>query len=191
MKRFWHDENRICNCVYFFEKVVWCSDGAVDSIEASSIKVWIQLDKMFLTLFLLPSWMRCKLYGRKCVLMYFLFIWWLLLGWFFIMNNYIIDIKEDVWWCVVVQVLTKYPVDGVDGRLKTLRSTGNHCVGCHCFVNHSVITYGCVTHSSVFHINWDSHYGLRKGKKRKPKEGRTANEDEGVLDDRGHQDDKM
>ena len=38
-------------------------------------------------------------------------------------------------------------------------------------------TYGCVTHSSVFHINWDSHYGLRKGRKRKPKEGRAANED--------------
>ena len=146
------------------------TDGAVDSIKASPSKVWIQLDKMFLTLFLLPIWMRCKLYGRKCVLMYFLFIWWLLLGWFFIMNNYIIDIKEDVWWCVVVQVLTKYPVDGADGRLKTLRSTGNHCVGCHCFVTHSfVFTYVCVTHSYVFHISWDSHDGLRRGK------GREAN----------------
>ena len=148
----------MCFSTVFVER----TDGAVDSIKASSSKVWIQLDKMFLTLFLLPIWMRCKLYGRKCVLMYFLFIWWLLLGWFFIMNNYIIDIKEDVWWYVVVQVLTKYPVDGVDGRLKTLGCTGNHCVGCHCPVDHSVITYGCVTHSFVFHIDWNSHYGMRK-----------------------------
>ena len=57
----------------------------------------------------------------------------------------------------------KYPADGVDGRCKTLGCTGNHCVGGHYSVNHSVITYSCVTHSSVFHINWDSHYGLRKG----------------------------
>ena len=68
---------------------------------------------------------------------------------------------------MVVQVLTKHPDDGVDGRLKTLRSTSNHCVGCHCFVTHSfVFTYVCVTHSYVFHIGLDSHDGLRKGEGR-------------------------
>ena len=41
--------------------------------------------------------------------------------------------------------------------------TGNHCVGGHNSVNHSVVTYSFVTHNSVFHINGDSHYGLRKG----------------------------
>ena len=53
---------------------------------------------------------------------------------------------------MVVQVLTKYPVDGVDGRCKTLRSTSNHCGGCHCFGIHCVITY-----SIVCYISWDSH----------------------------------
>ena len=90
----YQDQNEVCEEVLtwwnqnFLTVIVERTDGAVDSIKASSSKVWIQLDKMFLTLFLLPSWMRCKLYGRKCVLMYFLFIWWLLLRWFFvIMDN--------------------------------------------------------------------------------------------------------
>ena len=54
---------------------------------------------------------------------------------------------------MVVQVLTKYPVDGVDGRCRTLRSTSNHFGGCHFFVIHCVITY-----SIVCYISWDSHY---------------------------------
>ena len=53
---------------------------------------------------------------------------------------------------MVVQVLTKYPVDGVDGRCRTLRSTSNHFGGCHFFVIHCVITY-----SIVCYISWDSH----------------------------------
>ena len=53
---------------------------------------------------------------------------------------------------MVVQVLTKYPVEGVDGRCRTLRSTSNHFGGCHFFVIHCVITY-----SIVCYISWDSH----------------------------------
>ena len=53
---------------------------------------------------------------------------------------------------MVVQALTKYPVEGVDGRCRTLRSTSNHFGGCHFFVIHCVITY-----SIVRYISWDSH----------------------------------
>ena len=53
---------------------------------------------------------------------------------------------------MVVQVLTKYPVEGIDGRCRTLRSTSNHFGGCYFFVIHCVITY-----SIVCYIRWDSH----------------------------------
>ena len=53
--------NKSFSTVFDFERFVECADGAVASIKASSRRVWTQLAKMSLTLFPLPSWMRCRL----------------------------------------------------------------------------------------------------------------------------------